>query len=137
MSVVLVAVDGSASGERAVVRAAELAHERGAEVLVLHVVPTTFVRDRNAQIDPNAFDDEEAFAWGVVDRALALLGERGVRAQGRVLEGAPAQAILEQVAEVRPSVVVMGSRGRRAVLREGSVSERVRARAGVDVVVVE
>lgn len=137
MSVILVPVDGSESGERAVLRAADLATERGGSVVVLHVVPTTFERERVAQIDPASTDVEEAFAQDVVDRALTLLAERGIRAEGKILEGAPAQVILAQIGALSASVVVMGSRGLQNVMPEGSVSRRVREQTDVAVEVVD
>jgi nucleotide-binding universal stress UspA family protein len=138
VSVVLVAVDGSESSERAVRRAAEIAADAGASVVVLHVVPTTFEREKVAQIDPASTDVEEEFARGVVDRSLTLLAERGIRGAGRILEGAPAQVIIDQVRELGASVVVMGSRGLKDVMPESSVSQRVRnAAGGVDVQIVE
>lgn len=133
----LVAVDGSESGERAVLRAGEVAHDLGASVLVLHVLPSTFERERVAQLDPASTDVEESFAQGIIDRALTLLAERGLRAEGRVIQGAPAQTILSQINELRPVRVIMGSRGRASILPEGSVSRRVREASDVVIETVE
>jgi nucleotide-binding universal stress UspA family protein len=137
VSIVLVAVDGSESGERAVLRAGEVAHDLGASVLVLHVLPSTFERERVAQLDPASTDVEESFAQGIIDRALTLLAERGLRAEGRVIQGAPAQTILSQINELRPVRVIMGSRGRASILPEGSVSRRVREASDVVIETVE
>jgi nucleotide-binding universal stress UspA family protein len=137
VSVILVPIDGSQAGERAVRRAAERAAEQDAKVFVLHVLPATFVREKQAQIDPASQDDEERFSQGIVDRALALLTEHGVEAEGSILEGVPAEVILARIAELSPSLVVMGTRGLRDVMPEGSVSKRVMEASPAPVEIVE
>lgn len=138
MNLILVPVDGSESGERAVRRAAERALEMGADVVVLHVLPTTFDRERrSSQLHASSDDVEEAFAQDAVDRALTMLAERGVRARSKIARGAPAQAIIDEVNALSPALVVMGSRGREHLLPEGSVSARVRSASGAAVEVVD
>lgn len=106
-------------------------------MIVLHVVPTTFEREKVSQIDPASVDAERRFAEDVVARGVEILHGSGVAARGLVLEGAPSQVILEQIDALAPASVVMGSRGLQDVMPEGSVSRRVRAGTTVPVEVVE
>jgi nucleotide-binding universal stress UspA family protein len=101
---VLVAVDGSAGSDEAVVEAAEVASEFGASVLVVHVRRLTAVEGVTA-IEP------EEDARGIVSRAVEGAEARGVRASGEILVDSSVVASLVSAAERHAAdLVVLGSR---------------------------
>ncbi len=100
----LVAVDGSAASDESVKEAAALASRFGAQVRVLHV-QQIFVVQGAAIVEP----DSEAQA--IVDRALAELSARGVKASGETVPGhRVASAIVTAAERFRADLVVLGSR---------------------------
>ena len=106
---VVIATDGSASGERAVETAADLAERFGAEVHALYVVD-------ESKVDalPEDLHDE-------VSEALSEQGQAAIEAveaavdgpvTAAVREGRPAQEIQRYAREVDADVVATGTRGR-------------------------
>ncbi|HXM58008.1 MAG TPA: universal stress protein [Candidatus Dormibacteraeota bacterium] len=101
---ILVAVDGSAGSEQAVVEAAEIASAFGAEVVVLHaqLVMTT---QGGAIVEP----DEDVRA--AVGGAATALAARGVRASAATPTArSAAAAVVEAAEQVGADLVVLGSR---------------------------
>jgi nucleotide-binding universal stress UspA family protein len=140
---ILVAVDGSSHSERALAEAADLARLADASLSVATVVP-----------DPNTLALSGAgFAYAVdyegLDRDLQreyrelLDGEvakvpEGLKAEGVLLEGRAARAIVERVKAAGHDLVVIGSRGRSSLrsMVLGSVSQEVLHSSPVPVLVV-
>lgn len=146
MKRVLVAVDFTPCAEDVARRGGALARELGAQLVLLHVVPTPQVplHARLAAADARGglemtvdeylhLSTERRFPW-----FLELVGtqERPVRTMVRI--GDPAQCILDEAEATAPSMIVMGTHGRHGLARMvyGSVAERVVRRANVPVVVV-
>jgi nucleotide-binding universal stress UspA family protein len=77
-------------------------------------------------------------AQRVVDRALASARARGVTAEGRVVDGRPAELLIAAAQERQADLIVLGSHGRRGLERFflGSVAEGVVRTAPVPVLVV-
>ena len=118
----LVAVDGSAHADRAVVRAAELARLAGSSVRVVHACERT--------LSPAGMWYPEVEARRVTDRAVARVRQRGVQATGmvlRALQGTAAVAICDAADDAGADLIVIGARGRTglAELLLGSVALRV------------
>lgn len=138
----LVAVDGSEHAERALAEAADFAKDAGASLTVVTVVPELsswalagpFAAPLN--FDAVHKDLESAYRE-MLDEALAKVPEE-LHAQSVVLEGRPAQAIVEQVRSGGHDLVVIGSRGRNGVASAllGSVSREVLHSSPVPVLVV-
>jgi nucleotide-binding universal stress UspA family protein len=127
---ILLATDGSPDAGQALAYARDLALRDGAQVIVVHAfepVPSYLGdpgRDRIAA-------RHVAAGQTVANNAAQSLREASVDVIVEVLEGPPADAILN-VADVREcDLIVMGSRGYGALasLVLGSVSHRVLARA--------
>jgi nucleotide-binding universal stress UspA family protein len=91
--------------------------------------------------EPNfqqAFDERLRHANGILDQALEVVGEIQGELKTEILEGPPAEAILN-VAEVRGNdLIIMGTRGlsRLAGLLIGSQSQKVIMHASCPVLLV-
>jgi nucleotide-binding universal stress UspA family protein len=123
--------------ERALVYLEHVARVEDAQVIVLHVYQ---LPERYATID--GYDDlrsqYEMIAQEIVNDAVGYLEEREVSAQGMILPGDSARAILETAAQEDVSMIVIGSRGpsSMAELVLGSVSLEVLRNARCPVLVV-
>lgn len=131
---ILVAVDGSATSDRALVHAVDLARESGAALRIAHVVDMGW-----ASIAPELAIDlharvEAVRAEGraVMDAALAIARDAGLQAESMTLEtSTPLQrvpeAIVDAAIEWRADLLVLGTHGRKGVERLllGSVADGV------------
>jgi nucleotide-binding universal stress UspA family protein len=136
---ILVATDGSQSAVDAVEFAVELAAERDATLLVVHVVRTLeYVND-----DP----EEEGYAvphvpsardQAVLDDAAARAAERGVVATTSLRLGSTVEEILAYAEACNVDVIVVGTRGHGRVASAllGSVSLGVLHKATRPVLIV-
>jgi nucleotide-binding universal stress UspA family protein len=128
---VVIATDGSEVAMKAVEFGVELAGLKGAEVTLVHVVPSDRVRD------------DEVY-WDAEDQAILQEAGDTARAQGvepklMMCSGSPAEAITKIAEDIDADMVVMGSRGRGTVTGRllGSVSRGVLGRAHRPVLVVQ
>jgi nucleotide-binding universal stress UspA family protein len=138
----LVAFDGSEHAERALAEAADFAKAAGASLTVASVVPEmsswTLAGPFAAPLDYASMDKELHNAYSqMLDEALAKVPAE-LHAQSVLLEGRPAQAIIEQVRSGGHDLVVVGSRGRSGLTSAllGSVSREVLHGSPVPVLVV-
>ncbi len=135
---ILLAYDGSECADEAARYAKELAKKFASTITVVyafHPIPKGWAPALAAQARDAEFTQGTACISAVVDRLKA----EGVRAEGEVLEGMPADTIL-QVARVRKSdLIVLGSRGwgQATAFLLGSVSDRVTHGAPCPVLVVK
>jgi nucleotide-binding universal stress UspA family protein len=125
---VIAPVDLSSCSRRALVHALAWARWHGAAVHVLHVVPPPqLIRAPDGTVvvavEPRAIEE----ILRDVDIFVSGVDNPGVPIQLQVLQGDPAQTILDEARRRESTVVVMGSHGRTAVERivVGSVAERV------------
>jgi len=120
----LLAVDGSDHGGRAVPVAADLARKSHGEVLVFHVREFQLARGGAYPLEADGQAQE------LVDGITASLTAEGVRARGVVephVIGQAARAILAEAEAEGADAIVMGCRGRSdlAGLLLGSVAHKV------------
>jgi nucleotide-binding universal stress UspA family protein len=142
---VLVATDGTNDSDGAVEAALDLAHDIGARLLVLTVVPEG-TTDQPEEDEPGAVDfsqpkdeDEEiAEAQERTDTVLDHAKEWGLEAQSIIWEGEPGETILAAAEAEGADVIVIGTTGRGGVGRMlmGSTSDHVVRNATVPVLVV-
>ena len=139
---ILTAIDGSEHGWKALDLAADLARQRGAQLIVLHVVPfepipdalRAFAKAENLPVEEEVARFRQARTLGdhLTRAAEARAREHGVtEVVGRTEEGRPAAQILEISEREEVDMIVMGSRGlsdARAVFL-GSVSHKVASHA--------
>jgi nucleotide-binding universal stress UspA family protein len=138
----LVAVDGSEHAQRALAEAVDFAKDSGASLTVATVVPElsswALAGPFAAPLDFDAVHrDLEGAYREMLDEALAKVPEE-LQAQSVLLEGRPAQAIIDRVRSAGHDLVVIGSRGRSGVASAllGSVSREVLHGSPVPVLVV-
>lgn len=136
---VLVAVDGSDSANRAAKFAGQLAKEMGGSVELLHVydAPTAAHLGLRALSREEMQATSENIAKGSVEAAEKAMGSAdGVT--HHMAFGHPAQEIVQRAKDIDASMIVLGSRGLRALegVLLGSVSYRVLQRADRPVTIV-
>jgi nucleotide-binding universal stress UspA family protein len=143
---VLVATDGTEDSDGAVEAALDLAHDTGARLLVLTVVPEGAAEVAEGEDAPpsrrssseRGEDDEITEAQERTDTVIDHATEWGLEAQSIIWEGEPAAAILAAAASEGADVIVIGTHGRSGVGRMllGSTSDDVIRNADVPVLVV-
>jgi nucleotide-binding universal stress UspA family protein len=135
---ILLAVDGSEHGLRAAQMAGELARDmKSAElrVVVAYDPIPPYIGDPYMQY---AIDARLKDAQAILQSAVAAVGEIPGELQSELLEGSPAEAIVNVAATRKSDVIVIGSRGlgRLAGALLGSTSQKVIAHASCPVLVV-
>lgn len=135
---ILLAVDGSEHGYKAAHTAADLARTLNSEslriVIAYDPIPP-YLGDPDLQ---NAINTRLNYAKDVLQHTVEVVGDVSAEISTELLEGDPAESIIE-VAKTRESnVIVMGSRGlgRLAGLVLGSTSQKVVSHAPCPVLIV-
>jgi nucleotide-binding universal stress UspA family protein len=137
---ILCPVDFSTGSMRALDKARDLALALGAELEVLHVyqVPVFGLPQAEAMITPSL----KAEIAEKTERLLTSLKETvdrpGLTVTTKLIEGYPAEAIVERARELNAEMVVMSTHGRTGFRRFllGSITERVVRMASVPVLTV-
>lgn len=133
---ILLATDLSAASDGAAVQAIELAHDLGAELLIVSVIDAPAIRPvgNGSQRPDQVRASRETAAQALVTRGRAA----GVRVTFLIWDGDPGQSIVDAATSEQVDLVVVGSHGRGAVGRffVGSVSEFVVRNARCPVLVV-
>jgi nucleotide-binding universal stress UspA family protein len=140
---VLVGTDGSDSSYRAVERAAEVAHESGAKlVIVCAYAPLTRREVASAEHDLGE-DTYQVVGSAPADDTLRTAAERaasrGATSVERVaIEGEPVKALVHALTEHQADLLVVGNRGLNTIAGRllGSVPADVSRRAPCDVLIV-
>lgn len=139
MNRIVIALDGSPAAQEAVKFGLELAAEHDAATTFVSVVPAIDV------VPAGGFGVTAATEHDVTDAeleplndALALAGERGVRASSKLLRGNAVDEIVAYADTVDADLIVVGSRGHGALTSAvlGSVSRGVLHEAMRPVLVV-
>lgn len=130
---ILVATDLSATSRVAVDRAAAMATERGAELVVLHV----FDERAYDRAPPERLAEERTAARLALDTLCAELERGGLRVTSLLVGGRPDEVIPIAAETEGAGLIVVGSLGKTAFERllVGSVAERVVRGARIPVVV--
>ena len=132
----LVAVDGSVHGEKALRKAALLALSSPSyKIAVVCVVEVREFASLMAEADT---EEMEVQAKKVLQESLDILTSEGVEATAHLLHGPPVTKILEFAETFRPDMIVTGSRGMGAArgVLIGSVSSSLSKRANTSVLIV-
>lgn len=143
---ILIATDGSKFSQNAVLQGMELAKLVGAKVYVLYVL------DKNAYLLPT-FETPIYLGskWDVMEETLRQEGDnaiqyakdvarnKGINFEGVVIEGNPANAILEFAEQKKVNLIIMGTLGKGGLERFllGSVTDKVVRHSKSSVLVVK
>jgi nucleotide-binding universal stress UspA family protein len=141
--VILVGTDGSETSLRAVDKAAAIAAESNAKL----IVASAYVADSHARgTDPDQLSGEGYRTEGNAP-VYAMLRDASARARDagapdveqKAVEGAPVDALVTLADEVGADLIVVGDVGLNSVVGRlvGSVPRAVRRRANTEVLVVE
>jgi nucleotide-binding universal stress UspA family protein len=133
---ILVPIDGSVGSERGLAYASLLATITRAEVVVMVAFnPPVAIRRRGLLAVEQARVEMEEDAKDLATEAATLMIDRGHRVRSLVVEGEPAEAILETAEAENVDLIVMGRRGRSRLkgMLLGSVSDKVVRHAGIPV----
>lgn len=106
---VLVLFDGSALAERALAHAIDRAHDLGAGLTVLAVIPPRLWRARRGQFQVQPYRRDEPFAREQLARAKGICRERGVSARGKLRSGPPASVVVDEASKGY-ALLVIGDR---------------------------
>jgi nucleotide-binding universal stress UspA family protein len=123
--------DFSTASRAAFARAVADARADRAELLLVHVLPAVMPLVGDGYVPPQTYEAMErsmrAHGQKQLDKLVAKAKAAGARAQGLVLEGTAADAIVRVARAKRADVIVMGTHGRSGLARlfMGSVAERV------------
>jgi nucleotide-binding universal stress UspA family protein len=137
VSLLVVGVDDSVDGRRALRWAAEEATLRGCVLEAVHVVPPRDVPSYPGLLPLPSRDDVELAAAQLIEEQLEEVRVPGLRVERTVASGrSPAEVLCERARDA--DLLVVGARGRGgfAGLLLGSVSQQVVAHAPCPVVVV-
>ena len=141
---ILVAIDASVQSERCLDHAIALALDQGAALRIVHAVdyiapPFDTTNVAEGQLHDAYIDAGNA----VVASALARAGARGLTVDAAVIDTndprrPAADAILRDIAEWHPDILIVGAHGRTGLARLflGSVSETILRSASVPVLVL-
>jgi nucleotide-binding universal stress UspA family protein len=142
--VVVVGTDGSETSLRAVDKAAEIAAESNAKLIVASAYLSTDSHSRGT--DPDQLSGEKYRTEGNAP-LYAMLREASDRAreagaqdvEEKAVEGAPVDALVDLAEKVHADLIVVGDVGLNSVVGRliGSVPRAVRRRAKTEVLVVE
>ena len=137
MKKVLVAHDGSDASDKALLEAAGIAQKFGSKLTVISVVPNLCFSEIGADCD-TVTRLYRAEIEGVMEGVKILLKEKGIEAETIILEGNPADVVVDHAKGMGMNLIVVGSKGKQATERTvlGSVSSKVVANAPCSVLVV-
>lgn len=135
MEKILVGFDGSEWSRKALEEAIKIAQKFGSHITVVSVVPKVCF----LEIGVDCATVEGIFkaeVEGNLRRAQEILNEKGVKGETVILEGNPADVIVDYASNY--DLVVMGSKGKDATERTlfGSVTQKVAANATKSVLIV-
>lgn len=137
MKKILVAHDGSDAADKSLLEAGTIAQKFGSKLTVISVVPNLCFSEIGADCD-TVTKLYRAEIEGAMERVRDLLREKTIEAETVILEGNPADIIVDHAKGGGMDLIVVGSTGKQATKRTilGSVSSKVVANAPCSVLVV-
>lgn len=138
MQKILVCFDGSEWSKKALNEAINIAQKFDSHITVLSVVPKVCFLE--VGIDCATVEGIfKAEAEGNLQKAQQILEGKGVKGETLILEGTPADVIVEYAKNNNISLIVIGSKGKDVTERTifGSVAQKVTANSGCSVLVIK
>lgn len=144
VNVIVAGTDGSATAERAVARAGQLAQALGATVHLVSAykrIADSAWLAAGTGMGVGDFPHDEELARGEAEEIVARSGrqleDKGVSVRGHVCAGDPAQALMAVAENESAGMIVVGNRGMHGARRLlGSVPDRVSHHAKCEVLIV-
>lgn len=126
--------DGSTGSAHVTLQAIDLAEQYGATVYGVNVVDS----DVNALLGADS-DTLEDQGRNAVESVEKMADAHGVDVETEVLDGDPAETILDYAEEIDADIIVSGTHGRSGVRRQllGSVAERLVRHASMPVMTIQ
>ena len=133
---ILVAIDGSESAKKAFEESIYLAQKCNSKLDLVHVVSCELGGDSATTFE--LIDELKTKAKKMLDEYEALAAKNNVSIEVMVIQGDPAQVIIELAKTKRHDLIIMGTRGKSAFqeLLIGSVSQKVMHHASCPVMVI-
>ncbi len=130
--------DGSLLSERATFHSVYLAKLTGAELLILHVVETSFAW-YTGTLYQQVVDQLRDLGKQVIEGALEIAQRHGVKARSMIVDGHSATAIVRVAEREGADLIILGALGRSMVeeVLVGSISRHVVRHAHCPVLVVK
>lgn len=124
---ILAATDFSPHAENALAWAQAIARAHGASIELVHALNLPLLPPEMVPPSAEFLDEIERAADRLLQESAAELRQGGVAVEARLLPGQPAQVILALSRELKPDLIVLGTRGLRGLKRAflGSTTERV------------
>lgn len=138
MQKILMAHDGSAAADEALMQAARVAQKFGAALTIISVVPNLCFSEIGVDCDTvNRLYRAEV--EGIMNRIQAMTKEEGIKAETLILEGNPSDVIVDHAKGMGIDLLVVGSTGKHSTGRTilGSVTSRIVANSPCSVLVVK
>ena len=138
---ILLAYDGSAPGQQALLDSHEIAQWSQAELTLVAVMlpPITAIGPEGGMYDEALDASERDHHQSVLDAGVRRLADAGLRAHGEVLTGDPVHEIARAASRLKADLIVVGHRhldGWAARWWRGSVSKALIEHAPCSVLVV-
>jgi nucleotide-binding universal stress UspA family protein len=138
---ILLAYDGSSSGQQALVECRELAQWSRAELILVAVIPNMI---EAAALEPSYFelrmgDAQEERVRQQLDEGLSRLQSMGFAARGEILHGEVIRQIAQHAQRTGADLIVVGHRHESSVLRRwwsGSTAKSLVEEAPCSVLIV-
>jgi nucleotide-binding universal stress UspA family protein len=133
---ILVPLDGSAKAELILSQVARILQREDSEILLLRVVDVPAAVGRVSLREFRELEREEAQKY--IHNLVRRFRDRGVKIHGKVVEGPPAEAILETARTEGSTLIAMSTHGRTGLARWalGSVTEKVARASTVPLLLV-
>jgi nucleotide-binding universal stress UspA family protein len=137
MKKILVAHDGSDIADKALFEGATVAEKFGSSLTILSVVPNLCFTEIGTDCE-TVMNLYRAEVSGIMEGIKELLKERGISAHTVILEGNPADVIVDYAKDNDMDLIIVGSTGKDATQRTilGSVSSKVAMNAPCSVLIV-
>jgi nucleotide-binding universal stress UspA family protein len=109
---ILLAYDGSQSGQKALLECREVAGLANAELYLIAVSPpaAALIGGEGYVYDARAEEEERSAFQRVLDDGLSQLRQEGRAAQGEVVVGQPVDEITEYAKRIKADLIVVGHR---------------------------
>jgi nucleotide-binding universal stress UspA family protein len=136
ISTVAVGTDGSATANKAVSEAAEIARRFGAKLVLLSAYHSSGRSAEGQDIELQWASSSSARVRSILERSEADLSRTGIECETRADDGDPAEVLIRLAAECGADLLVIGNKGiKRRVL--GSVPNTVTHKADCSVLVIK